>query len=122
MFYKSNFNSKNKDPINDYIINLGNDMHILTNCIPELYILNKIEKIPIVVYDDDNVLIYVFEESKGLIYNYSEKAKNKGPEKEQEKDPAITKILENKTKNITLRFEFISNKSIPDDIEVFYYK
>ncbi len=102
---------KSKDYINDFIVKLGNDMTILTNCITELYILNKIEQIPILVYDDDDILIYVF--NNGIKYNYYE---NKTKSKE------IEKLLENKSKFITLKFTFISNKSIPDDIESIYYK
>ena len=86
-------------------------MHILTNCIVELYILNKIENIPIFIWDDDDVLIYVFD--NGLKYNYYE---NKNKSKE------VEKLLENKNKCITLKFTLISNKSIPDDIESIYYK
>ncbi len=102
---------KSKDYINDFIVKLGNDMHILTNCIVELYILNKLEDIPILVYDDDDILIYVF--NNGLKYNYYE---NKNKSKE------VDKLIENKTKYIVLKFTFISNKSIPDDIESIYYK
>jgi uncharacterized Fe-S cluster-containing MiaB family protein len=86
-------------------------MHILTNCIVELYILNKLEDIPVLVYDDDDVLIYVF--NNGLKYNYYE---NKTKSKE------VEKFVENKNKYIVLKFTFISNKSIPDDIESIYYK
>lgn len=102
---------KSVDFINDFIINLSNDMHILTNCITELYILNKIEKIPILVYDDDDVLIYVFD--NGIKYNYR---KNKNITKE------MTTFLKDKNNYIVLKFTFISNKSIPDDIESIYYK
>lgn len=102
---------KSKDYINDFIIKLGNDMHILSNCLVELYVLNKIEKIPILVMDDDDVLIYVID--NGFKYNYY---KNKNINKE------VDKILEKKNKCITLRFTFISNKTIPDDIESIYYK
>jgi hypothetical protein len=102
---------KSKDYINDYIIKLGNDMNIHTNCMVELYILNKIEKIPIIIYDDNDILIYVF--NNGIAYNYYE---NKHKSKE------VDKLLENKNKYITLKFTFISNKTIPDDIESIYYK
>jgi len=101
--------NRTKDYVNDFIIKLGNDMNILTNCIVELYILNKIEKIPIVIYDDDDVLIYVFND--GLVYNYY---KNKNISKDLEK------MLELKDKYIVLKFTFISNRSIPDEIESIY--
>ena len=111
LFKYMEIKKKSKDYIDEFIVKVGSDMHILSNCIVELYILNKIENIPIIVYDDDDVLIYVFD--SGLKYNYYE---NKNKSKE------IEKLLENKKIYVTLRFTFISNKTIPDDIETIYYK
>ncbi|MCZ6910852.1 MAG: hypothetical protein O7C56_08165, partial [Rickettsia endosymbiont of Ixodes persulcatus] len=56
-----------KDPIHDYIIKLGTDVYTLTNCIVELYSLNKLQRIPIIVYDDNNTVIYIFD--GGLKYH-----------------------------------------------------
>ena len=102
---------KSKDYINDFIIKLSNDIHILSNCLVELYILNKIEKIPILIMDNDDILIYVIND--GIKYNYY---KNNNINKE------VEKILEKKNKCISLRFTFITNKTIPDDIDSIYYK
>lgn len=97
--------------IDDFITKLGNDIGVFTNCIVELFILNKIHKLPIVVYDDDNNVLYVFND--GFIYNSKI---NKTISKD------IEKILKDRKLNINLRFTMYSGKSIPDDIEVLYYK
>jgi len=111
LFKYMEIKNKDKDFIDEFIVKIGSDMNILSNCIVELYILNKLENIPIIVYDDDDVLIYVFD--NGIKYNYYE---NKNKSKD------IEKLLEHKEKCVTLKFTFISNKTIPDDIETIYYK
>lgn len=101
-----------KHIVNEYIIRLGSDVGTLSNCIVELYILNLIQKIPIVVYNDDNQIIYIYD--NGLIYHYKE---DKSIPKKA--DPYIGP---KKYTAINLRFSFITHISIPDEIEVLYYK
>lgn len=103
-------NSKNI--INEYIVRLASDVNTYTNCIVELYILNKIQKIPIVVYNDDNQITYIFDD--GLIFNLKN---DKSLPKKSE-----NYIIKKKFSVINLRFSFITHASIPDEIEVLYFK
>lgn len=100
-----------KDPINDFVIKLGSDVYTLTNCIVELYALNKLQRIPIVIYDDNNRIIYIFDGD--LKYHYKDNV-------------SMTKLeIEDfikKNKSIQIRFSFITHSSIPDEIEVIYNK
>jgi len=105
-----NVKRNTKNIINQYVIKLANDVNTLSNCIVELYIFNFIQKIPIVVYNDDNIIIYIFD--NGLIYHY----------KRDKKLPKFNNNLKNKFNYINLRFNFISHISIPDVIEVLYFK
>lgn len=97
--------------INNIIKSL-NDVNQITNCIIELYILNKLENIPIIIFDDDDNIIYVFNNG-GL--KYSRKGKL---------TPEVEGIIENKNRKncISLRFNYITQKDIPDDINVLYWK
>lgn len=103
-------NSKNI--INEFIVRLAGDVSTLTNCIVELYILNMIQKIPIVVYNDDNQITYIFD--GGLLYHYK---RDKSIPKKAEPYTSFKKHIA-----INLRFSFITHVSIPDEIEVLYFK
>lgn len=94
-----------KNPIQDFIIRLGTNVLTLTNGIVELYVLNKLQKFPIIVYNDDHNIIYIFDD--GLKYNYT-------------KDKSFKLPKSNNT--IQLIFNFITNNTIPDEIEVIYNK
>ncbi len=116
--------------ISDFVIRLGNDVYTSTNCIVELYILNKIQKIPIVVYNDDNQIMYIFDD--GIIYNINN---SKSIPKKSEKYLLMTNsnkshdtlskkkyVTDDPRYVINLRFSFITNSLVPDEIEVLYYK
>ena len=105
-----NIKSTSSDPIHVFIIKLAKDILSLTNCIVELFILNKINNIPIIVYNENNIK-YVFDD--GLIYNSSDTHSS-----------LISKYTDPKLKKnyINLRFILLSNNIIPDNIEVIYYK
>ena len=101
-----------KNPVNAFILRLAKDIGILSNGIVELFILNKINKIPIVVYDDYNNPIYIF--AKGFAYNsfVDKTIPNE-----------YIKYTTSEAKNsINLRFLFVTNNKIPDDVEVIYFK
>lgn len=101
-----------KNPINDFIIKLGSDVYTLSNCIVELYALNKLQRIPIIVYDDNNTVIYIFD--GGLKYHHRYK---KTMSKQQIED-----YIKNTDSKIQIRFSFITQNTIPDEIEVIYSK
>jgi len=99
----------------DYINKLGTDVKTFGSCIVELFIMNKIQNIPIIVYDDDNTIIYVF--NNGLMYHHKRDASNILTENKE-----LAEIIKNKKNNINIRFSMISGNIIPDEIEVLYYK
>ena len=106
-------NLKKKDTATNYTIKLGENPSFRTNTIPELHILSIINDIPIIIYDDLNNPIFVYD--SGLLYNKFDIDLNK-------KD--IQKYInkDNKHKYINIKFVYISNNEIPDFIESIYYK
>ena len=106
-------NLKKNFTVDDYLVKLGNSISFKTNTIPELYILSKINNIPIIVYNDLNKIIYVFD--NGLVYSHFDEKYDK---------VNINKYtdVKNKNKYINLRYIFITSSKIPDDIEILYYK
>jgi len=103
-----NLKKSSHDNINEYINNMTNNTNIQNDCIVELYILNKInDQYPIVVYNEDNEVIYIFD--NGLKYHY----KNNDTDK---KEIEIYKL----NKNIKLIFVFITQNIVPDEIQVKY--
>lgn len=101
-----------KDPVADFIIKLATDIPVMTNCVIELHVLSKINRIPIVVYNDQNVPIYIFE--KGLVYDGF--TTSKLPDE-------YVKYVKTENKNvINLRFTYMTNTKIPEDAEVMYFK
>lgn len=96
---KENFN----DYLERFIIKLVNEIEHNTNCILELYVMNKINDIPIVIYDEYQTILYVFDD--GIKRN----------------DKNFEKYTKN-TDCINLRFIFKnSNDVIPDKIDAIYY-
>jgi hypothetical protein len=82
-----------------------------TNCIIELFILNQLQHVPIVVYNENNSVIYLFDD---------ELIDNKNGKNQSKIDDLLNK--NNKLNVINLRFIFFTNNLIPDDIEVLYFK
>lgn len=103
-----------KNTVNDYIVKFGNDINIMTNCIIELYILSRAQDIPILVFDDDNQIHYVF--NNGIMYNRHKSKHTHTPE-------YVNKFVEkHKNDAISFRFTFITGHNIPDSIQTIYYK
>jgi hypothetical protein len=103
---------KDKTP-SYYAIKIGENPSFRTNTIPELYILSIINDIPVIVYDDLNNPIYVYD--TGLIYNKYDDKLNK-------KD--ISKYINttNRQKYINIKFIFVLDNQVPNFIEIIYYK
>jgi hypothetical protein len=96
---------KVKNHVNGFIIRIVKNISEMTNCVVELFILSKINKIPVVVYDTDNVIRYVFDESKIIT----------------DKNKETYSKVGDRGKYINLRFSFVSNNRIPDSIDVLYF-
>ena len=98
--------------VKEFLLTINNDETTKTDGIVELHILSRIMKIPIKVIDDNNTIIYVF--NNGIKYNYRTDSKKKLESNKDIIDPSNKKL-------ITLRFSFITKRIIPDEIEVIYY-
>ncbi len=102
-------NLKKKHTVDDFIIKLGSSTSYNTNCIIELTILSYINTYPIIIYNEINKPIYIFD--KGLQYD------NK-----VNKESEIKKYIDNRNNSINIRFIYMMNNEIPDVIEILYFK
>lgn len=85
-----------------------------SDCVIELFILNKLHNIPMVVYNENNKVIYIIDGD--VVYDWSDK-KQKEPSNELIEKYTKSKKSDDK---IVFRFSFLTNNIIPDDIEVVY--
>ena len=69
---KEYFNITSYNDIYNYVYNISNTEKNISNNIPILYILNKIVKIPIIVYDNTFNIIYIYDDK---LVDIKEKAK-----------------------------------------------
>ena len=100
-----------KDPINDFIIKLSMDVVTVSNCVVELYVLNKVQRQPIVVYDDNMNVIHLYD--NGIKYLPKFNINNVSSKDE------INKYTKNK--NVTqIKFGFFTQGTIPDEITAIY--
>ena len=99
-----------KDPIKYFTINMAKDPNQPSGGFIELYILSRLNKIPIVVTDSDSRLIYIFD--NGVVYDkYSRTKEPKNPEKY--------------TKNCNvaqIRFDSILAGNVPEKVDVLLLK
>jgi hypothetical protein len=102
---------KSKNVAEQLIHKLVTNSQVHTNCIIELFILNQSQHVPIIVYNENNDVIYIFDD---------EIIDNKDNMNQVKIDEMLNK--NNKFNAINLRFIFFTNKTIPDDIEVLYFK
>ena len=103
---------KSNDPVQDFIIKLAKDVSIMTNCVVELYVLSKINRVPIVVYNDQIEPIYIFD--KGFVFDHNKTKKI--PEN-------ASKYIKTENKNsINIKLTFMGNSLIPEKAEVIYFK
>jgi len=107
--------SKNFNFIQDFINRLNKDISTNTNCIVELFILNKIYNIPIIVYNDMSEVIYVFDD--GIKYNFYDDDKTKFNNKKFDKYRKREVIL----KSISIKLH-LTNSDIPDQFFILYHK
>ena len=76
----------------------------------ELHVLSKIHDIPIIVFNDDSNIIYLFNDGIKYHHLYNKSVSD-----------VYTKTEFMKSA-INLRFSFVSNKKVPDEIEIIYHK
>ena len=97
-------NKDTSDVIKTFALKLGSDIFIMTNCIFELFVLNKLQEIPVIVYDDNMNELYIFDD--GIAYHH---------------------ILKNKTKKtydssdcISIKITTISQNDVAENIAAIY--
>lgn len=101
------------DTVHDFTVKLAKDIPTLTNCIVELSVLSKLNKIPIVVYDDNANIVYIFDNM--LQYDVHVHKELSADQKKYLKHDDHKDV-------INLKFSLISNKKIPDNIDVLFFK
>jgi hypothetical protein len=99
---KTNKNQSIKKYLNDFIVNIGNNISETTNCLIELLALSDLQDYPILIIDENDKPKYYFKEGKM-----------------RDNKINIDKIDKN---TIIFRFSYITNDVIPNDIEVVYNK
>jgi len=103
------------DNIYEFIFRLGGNITTITNCIVELYVLNKIYKMPIYVYDDNHIVIYLFDD--GVVYDMYRDGKDEYKKKKYEKYRNVEFVK----KSINLKFTIVDSTNVPTMIESIYY-
>ena len=98
------------DDISEFIFKMGGDIATTTNCIVELYVLNKVYNVPIYVYDNENKIIYIF--NNGIIYNSKTDPDSK---LKKYKDESLVK------KSINIQFILSGGIDVPVAINSIYY-
>ncbi len=104
--------SKKENSLRNYVLKLTSDIFTTSNCLVELYVLSRIQQIPIYVYDDSNRILHIFD--NGHVFKKNDNIKDTKFKKYHSK--------EIKKNSIHIRFSFLRNKEIPDEIEVIYLK
>src|SRR3989344_9480221 len=89
--------------LKEWILRISKNVVTLDNCIVELYILYKINEIPIYVLNNNNDVIYIFD---GEINNIRNKPKKVSYDKN----------------NIYIEFNFYTESDIPNVINAIYPK
>ena len=97
---------KNNNDITDFISDYLNDSETISNCLIELYVLSKLYDIPIIVYNDERTIIYIFD--NGFLYNYKKNNKNKNNT--------------NKKKSINIGLNFGNKELVPESIDIIYFQ
>lgn len=102
--------SKIKKFKKDFVMKLSTDVHTLTNCVVELYILSKKYNNVLYVYNENNDIKYIFDNEIVYDININKKYANKYDDNNLKKD------------SLHIRLNFISKNINPDKIDVLYIK
>ena len=124
VFKYFNIKSSSKNPIEDFVIKIGKFINNVTNCIVELHVLSKINNVPIVVYNDKSIPIFIFND--GLVYEHKHMAEIPF-EYHKLIHPEMVKFKDNSVKNdankiINLKFSYATGSKIPSHIDTIYFK
>ena len=106
-----NKKTKNELKSKDYAIFISKNQNQLTNGFVELYILNKLNQIPIIVTNTDDKLIYLFDITNNILYH-----------DDNSENIDFNQYINNKKDVIHIRYDNIISGLIPEKIEVVLYK
>ncbi len=95
------------------VFNIGTQLTQVSDCVVELYVVNKIQKIPIIVYNQSYEVIYIFDE--GMKKN--KKTNNDTIDEIMNEEGKIYKP----NNCINIKFIFEDKNNIPANIEALYY-
>jgi len=100
-----------KNILNEFIIKMTRDVINSTNGIVEYFILNKLHNVPIIIYDDNNNVLYIIDD--GVKYDHKKNKKD---------DAAKYKSAKDASNYIHIKFTLFGSSTVPTNIEVLYYK
>lgn len=95
----------------EFTTKLSMDVHTLTNCIVELFVLSKLNDTIIYVNDENYNIIYAFHPVYGIVFDHK-----------KQKQPFDISKYHNFKKIINIRFHYISKNIFPDKMEAMYPK
>ena len=101
-----------KNKVQEFVRILGKGVITITNCVVELYVLNKKYNLPIIIYNDNQEIIYIYD--NGLAYDRKNPSKNIKMDKYKDKE--FLKLAGN------IKFSLFETSDVPVEIEVIYYK
>ena len=102
---------QHKNVVKGYVIKMGQDVRTINNNVPEMHVISQLYQIPIIVYNENNQIIYIFEET-GLVYD-AEQSQKYNPKYDTPKF---------KKSAIQIRYLYLTDGPVPDRIEAIYYK
>jgi hypothetical protein len=98
--------NKKTNVLREYVIRCSSEVYMTSTGYVELYVLSRIHNVPIYVYDNNNNLIYLFSNGEIDINKI---------------EPIYTE-LRTKQNSVNIKFNYIVGNTIPDEIEVIYFK
>jgi len=107
--------TKKKDKIFEFVRRISKDIVTNTNCVTELYVLNKVYSIPIYVYNNNNDVIYLIDDGLKFDGNKQKLGDFNKDEYSKYRDIKFMK------KSVNIKYLTVNNMGMPINIEVIYY-
>ncbi len=116
--YMDTTQSRDKDVaiIKDFASRISRDIITITDGIVEYYVLSKVYETPIIVYNNNNDVIYIFDD--GMIYNMEEDGAKAFNERKYDKYRQDEVVLN----SANIRYTLTPGSDVPIDIEILYFK
>jgi hypothetical protein len=107
---------KKRNIVHEFLNKISKNISTITNGVVEFYVLNKVYNIVIYVYDENNEVIYLFDD--GVVYDSNKQEKETYNSKQYKKYHNI-ELMKN---SVNIKFTTVTNFNIPSIIENIYYK